>query len=174
VNVAYELGDWVDICFYGDKNFYLQRKEKLANFMGLKITCHQSGQNQPWIKFIEKDLNHSKGISTRPDRISWNGNSGAAAISVAAWTGVKRILLLGFDMKLGETKYQHFHDAYHRGKVVEQARLKKLPFDIHLKGFAQIAVDAEKMGIEIWNVNPDSAIVEFPKISLKELLNGHS
>jgi len=174
VNATYALGDWIDICFYGDNNFYLQYREHLALFPNLKVTCHDSGLSQPWLKVVGKDYEHPKGISTRSDRVSWNGNSGAAAISLAAWTGAKRILLLGFDMKLNENKRQHFHDVYHRGEIKEEQRLMKLPFDKHLRGFAQIKIDATNLGIQIINVNPDSAIPEFPKMSLKEVLNGSS
>jgi hypothetical protein len=33
-----------------------------------------------------------------------------------------------------------------------------------------IAKDAKKMGVEIINVNPDSAITVFPKLELKDIL----
>lgn len=171
INVAYLLGDWIDICFFGDVNFFLHRKEELAQFPGLKITCTGLAETQDWMKVMAKDTEHSKGLSSRPDRVSWNGNSGAAAISIAAWAGAKRILLLGFDMKLDDTKYQHFHNAYGKGSIVKEDDLRKLPFYRHLWGFSEIQKDAKERGIAIINVNPNSAIIEFPKKSLKEIIN---
>ena len=41
-------------------------------------------------------------------------------------------------------------------------------------GFAQIAKDAKSRGIEILNANPKSAIEEFKKYSVKELLYDNS
>jgi hypothetical protein len=45
-----------------------------------------------------------------------------------------------------------------------------LPFDRHLRGFAQIAKDAQQRGIEIINACPESAITQFHKCNVKELL----
>ena len=39
-----------------------------------------------------------------------------------------------------------------------------------MRGCDQIARDAKRLGIEIVNLNPDSAIVQFRKVSLKEFL----
>jgi hypothetical protein len=121
-------------------------------------------------KYLAKDTSHTKGISDNPKMVSWNGNSGAAAISLAVHTGAKRIILLGFDMKLSSSKTQHWHNLYGRGVIQDNKKLMKLPFDRHLRGFADIAKDAKRMGIEILNCCPDSAIKEFPRYSLKELI----
>ena len=172
INVAYLLGDWLDMCFFGDVDFFLKRKEALAEWPGLKITCSDTASKQPWLKFIEKDREHPKGISTRPDRVSWNLNSGACAISIAAWTGAKRIFLLGFDMNLGADKRQHFHNAYERAPVTDEEKFRRWmgTFDRHIRGFEFIAEDAKKMGIEIINVSPTSEIREFRKVSLNEII----
>jgi hypothetical protein len=45
-----------------------------------------------------------------------------------------------------------------------------LPFERHLRGFPEIARDAKQRGIQIINVCPNSAIKEFPKINLKDVL----
>jgi hypothetical protein len=46
----------------------------------------------------------------------------------------------------------------------------QLPFPKHLVGFPAIKEDADKLGVQIFNVCPDSAIKEFPKLTLKEAL----
>ncbi len=170
VNVAFMIGDWIDMVFFGDKGFFLRYQDQLAQFPGIKVTCTHSGSKQDWIKFLPHDKEHVRGISTIPSKVSWNGNSGAAAINLAAHTGAKRIILLGFDMTLGENKMQHWHDIYQRGKIESQERLRKIPFDRYLTGFKQIASDAGKLGIEILNASPQSKIKEFKKFTLKELL----
>ena len=114
VNMSYKLGDWVDFVFYGDNGYFLREKKGLAEFPGIKVTCSPQGGQYSWIKYVGRDGNHHRGISPNPSMVSWNGNSGAAAISLAAHLGVKKIILLGFDMKLGEGNAQHWHDLYHR------------------------------------------------------------
>ena len=174
INVAYQFGNWIDMCFFGDKNFLLLHKAGLSNFRKLVITCHPKvgEQNTSWIKYLPHERagkSRKMGISTRPDMVCWNENSGAAAISVAAWTGVKRIILVGFDMTLDSvSKEQHFHNSYcEKGKGLLP---KQLPFEKHLTAWSAIKSDADSMGIEILNTSLNSAIKEIPKVHIKELL----
>ena len=169
INVSFMIGDWMDVAFFGDIGFFLRYKEQLAAFPGMKVCCHPQIEKFKWVKYLGRD-HKSKGISDNPKTISWNFNSGAAAISMAAHTGAKRIILVGFDMKLDEKNKQHWHNVYGRGPIVEQKRIMKLPFNRHLRGFPEIAKDAKAMGIEILNACPDSAITNFPKYSVSDLL----
>ena len=170
INVAYMLGDWIDMVFFGDGGFFLNHRERLAQFPGLKVSCHAGANKENWVKFLQRDGKKPRGISTAPNMVSWNGNSGSAAISVAAWAGAKRIILLGFDMKLSVNNRQHFHDVYRKGPADDDRKKRKLPFDRHMRGFPLIAEDAKTLDIEILNACPDSAITSFPKYSVKELL----
>ncbi len=171
INVAYQLGDWVDMVFFGDGGFFLKYQAKLAEFPGLKVSCSPKTNNVNWVKFLLRDKKHPRGISPNPKMVSWNGNSGAAAVSIAANAGARRIILLGFDMKVGEGDDQHWHNLYGRsaGKGTER-RARKMPFHRHLKGFPAIAEDAKRRKIEILNASPDSAIECFRKVSVKDLL----
>lgn len=167
INVAYMIGEWVDIVFFGDGSFFDAHKERLYMFSNLKVSSVPKTEKFSWIKTLNKDPSHPFGISTHPATVSWNKNSGASAISVAVHTGAKRIFLLGFDMKLVDNK-QHFHSVYNGNG--EPKNKVKLPFQRHLQGFSTIATDAERMGVEIINVNPDSAITNFRKVNLQEAL----
>lgn len=168
INVAFMLGPWVDMVFFGDNNFFVSNKEALYKFPGLKLSCAPSTDKFPWVKYLNKNPTHPAGISPTPQTVSWNKNSGGCAISVAAHTGVKRIFLLGFDMCLDTANSQHFHSVYNTNGQPKNVR--NLPFRRHLQGFPAIANDAKKLGIQIINVNPNSAINEFPKMTLKEAL----
>lgn len=176
INVAFLIGDWIDMVFFGDSKFFHQYKEKLARFPGMRVTCNPGLKGIPWVKWLARDIRHSFGIGSTPDMVSWNSNSGAAAISVAAHAGAKRIILLGFDMKQGVDKSKHWHRLYQPIITPAEAKRKgvilhqRMPFDRHLKCFPTIAKEAAERGIEILNASPDSAITVFPKYSVKELL----
>ena len=172
INVAYLIGDWIDMVFFGDNGFFLKHKDALEAWPGLKLCCSTGTGSYSFIKFLMKDTKKAYGISANPKMVGWNGNSGAASISVAANAGAKRIFLLGFDMTLDETNSQHWHSLY-RGYFEEhnlKPRQRKTPFHRHLIGFKTIAVDAKQRGIQIINVCPTSAITEFPKVTLEEAL----
>ncbi len=164
INNAYQLGSWIECLFFGDSSWFLVHQKRLANWPGLKVTCSPRFANgkRKGIKYLAKDSGHRRGISSHPGKLSWNSNSGAAAISLAVKFGVRRIFLLGFDMQKSG-KYTHWHGSHGRSP-------KKLPYDHHKKGFGPIAQDAAKIGVEIFNVNDRSSVEEFPIISLAEAL----
>lgn len=169
VNNAYQIGHWIDILFFGDCGWYNVHRQALIDFPRIKITsCHnRTFDKKENIKVLERDKTHKKGISSNKSKVSWNTNSGAAAISVAAHLGIKRIILLGFDMSLdNHSKYSHFHGSHRK----PEQGIKSPPFKRHLLGFPAISEDAKKMGIEIINASPKSTINVFPRVSVKELL----
>jgi hypothetical protein len=179
INVAFLIGDWIDVCFFGDGKSFRQNKENLASWPGLKVTCNPGLIKVPWVKYLERDSAHPYGISSKLDSVSWNLNSGSAAVSIAANAGAKRIILLGFDMKLGDGGGKHWHRLYNptfSSKEITNLRKIgfrheiKMPFERHLRGFPQMAKDAQARGIEIINACPESAITVFPKCNVKDLL----
>ena len=173
VNAAFYLGSWVDIAFFGDGGFYFQNRKELLEFPNMLVSCNPALSNNKkaiGVKFIRRDGRYRHGISFRKGSVSWNKNSGAAAINLAVHLGAKRIYLLGFDMKLGEGDLQWWHKHYKRAQNDKKTHPKKLPFQNHLEGFPVIARDARRHGIEIFNISRDSAITNFPKITVQEAL----
>lgn len=181
INVAYLIGDWIDMVFFGDPGFFRGQRESLAKWPGIKITCWEGAERLPWVKYLARDPKKNQGISSNPATIVWNANSGAAAISIAANAGAKRIILVGFDMKRNPTGNKHWHTLY---GIPTPPRAVKVRGDVpntpehnfarHLRGFGQIARDAQERGIEILNACPESAIKQFPKYTIKELLIDNS
>lgn len=165
VNVAYKMGSWADILFFGDTSTWTEDKEGISNFKGLRITCAENiDKANTKLKFVTKNPRKKIGITTQTNLVSWNYNSGAAAMNIAVHTGVKRIILLGFDMKLDTGQNQHWHKLYASPiKVVQQS------FNKHLIGFPEIKKDLDLLGIEVINCNPNSAIECFKKINFKDL-----
>lgn len=174
INNAYMIGEWIDVEFFGDFNWYLPHRETLAKWPKLKVSCAaRFGGDMPYegVKYLEKDKQKGSGISTDPTTVCWNNNSGSAAISMAHHFGVKRVLLLGFDMSLDTNNVSHWHGSHGKARRKPPDLKRKLSsFNRHLRGFPDIARDAKFLGLTIINVSPDSAIQEFPKVELKEVL----
>jgi len=165
VNMAYKIGDWIDCVFFGDRGFLLKQQADFFAFNGLRVTCASGvGDYNGNLKVVERDTRKKNGISFVPNKLCWNNNSGAAAINLAVHFGVKRIILLGFDMKLDSGQNQHWHKYYHTDvKMVDQT------MKMHLKSFPAIAKDLDGK-VEIINCSPDSSIVDFPKLNFKDIL----
>jgi len=166
VNIAFKLGDWVDIAFFGDRTFGLKYRKELEEFPNYVMTCSATVAKDDNFIYIDKDRNHVTGISPYPGKICWNNSSGAAAIDLAIHLGAKRIFLLGFDMNLDQQNHQHWHNAYRR-EHDEQVAKRALPFTIHIKPFQKIADEAKLNDVSVYNVNPYSNINVFEKIDFR-------
>ena len=168
VNVAFMLGSWISVLYFCDTGFFRNYKNDVLDFHNIKATCvnHLDRNLMPLtrnIKRLKRDMRY--GLSTKADTICWNFNSGGAAIDFAAHTGVKRILLLGFDMRYVDNK-SHWHAGYQTYvKPTNPASFRRF-----LRSFHAIASDAKRRRIEILNVSMDSAIKELPKVQLKDVI----
>ena len=165
VNVAYKIGNWIDAVFFGDPSTWQEDKANLIQFKGLRVTCANELNNDTRLKWLQRDTRKKHGISNNPEMVAWNSNSGAACINLAVHFGVKRIILLGFDMNTDAGKNQHWHKFY----STKQTQLEST-FRRHLVGFPIIKQDLDALGIEIINANPDSAITAFPRMNFKDIV----
>jgi hypothetical protein len=164
VNMAFELGNWIDMIVFGDSSFLQRTKKGLMKYTGIKVCCHPASNEhkEKWIKYVDRDRKRQYGISENPKQIIWCDHSGGAAINVAYLTGAKRIMLLGFDMCRGKDGKSHWHGFYGSPKV---------QYDRFILSFTKIADDLKRLGIEILNVNLNSKINEFPKVGINQILN---
>lgn len=173
VNSAYKLGDWIDIVTFGDIDWYKANRQELLKKKVILVAFNQIEEDIKYafdgIRTVPRNLDVPKGLSTKPNTVSWNKNTGLASINLAYHLGVKRIFLLGFDMKLDDSKKQHWHGLYSSYNRTEFAP-HKLPFGWHLPKIPNIWEQSKRLGFEIINVTDDSAIKHFPKVQLNDVL----
>jgi hypothetical protein len=164
VNMAYKLGDWIDMLFFGDPSYWKKNKYDILNFRGLRVSCAPDILDVKGVKYIAKNKQQKFGITDDPRMLSWNNNSGSSAINVAVHTGVKRIILLGFDMSLDTNKNQHWHKFYATDPRTIGRTLRS-----HLDGFGSMVHDLKKLNIEVLNCSPESKIEGFKKVNFKDI-----
>jgi len=167
VNNAYTLGDWVDVCWFGDARWYGWHCEALKSFKGMIYHCANRIKGQRIDRVKRVGRGKSQGLDRRPEYVAWNRSSGASAINLAYHLGAKRIILLGFDMRKrivdGEER-QNWHKDH---KVVGA---KANPYPRFLQVFRLINIDAKKLGVEILNATPNSSIKDFPIVDLESVV----
>ena len=164
INAAYQLGSWVDYVYFMDKDYMLAERGGLSKFPNKVISALEYSETEDWCYTVKGTQEH--GICETPNTIAYNWSSGAAAINLAYHLGAKKIVLLGFDMKLTRGK-QHFHQAgngYTKPKLIDKV------FKRHLQAFEYIKNDADRLGVEIINASPKSAIKEFKRATLNSIL----
>lgn len=165
VNNAHQAAPWADVMFYGDGPWLRDHRRALLEFGGLKLTTCRSHVDEPGIRVIDRDMiNH--GISTDPSVVRWNRSSGACAMNIAAHFGVRRITLLGFDMRHVDGR-KHWHPDL-PGDIADN------PYPRFLEVFPKIAADLAAIGIEVVNATPGSALTVWPIVHPDELGIGRS
>ena len=166
-NLSYQLGNWIPVMYFCDKGFYLTNRELLLGFHNLKVTDVslpiRYANDHVNIKKMRRD--NRAGISKDRDCICWNRNSGGGAINLAVHFGVKRILLLGYDMKSQKNGQPRWHVGQRNYSVATGDRT----YERFLRMYPFIARHAKERGVEILNVTDDSALDVFPKVSLKDV-----
>lgn len=173
--------DWVDICWFGDKRWFFWHKKCLKYFGGLIATCGEKLKD-PMVLSITRGK--SMGIDPDPRRVSWNKSSGGSAINFAYHLGAKRIVLVGFDMRpldiseiINNKEVSYLQSYFRKGGQIknyhpDHPSPNKDPYERFLKAFHFIRKDARKLGVEIINATPGSALSLFPIVPLEELING--
>jgi len=168
-NNAYELGTWVDWIIFADKRWWGWNYEKVERWQNRdRVICLvpqllDDQQRWPFLKFVRRDEARF-GLSVEQDTICWNRGCGGAAINLAYLLGARRIVLLGFDMRMVEGKH-NWHDNHKHEERPKIYQNSMVPF---LKPMS----DAMKVtGLQIVNCTPKSALNVFTLESLDVVLN---
>jgi len=164
-NDAYLLGEEiVDVCCFGDHDWYKVHKKSLADFKGLKVTCNKDCIGEPNIMMLER---RPREMPLAKRRICWHTNTGTVAIHLAAKFGCSVCVLLGFDMKLGKFGESNWHKHnVHPDQDKDIYRKKFLPgFECFTRGLMKRYPD-----FKVYNATEGSELKEFPMLSLEKAL----
>lgn len=161
VNNAYQVDPDADVVYWGDTDWYLAHRTRLARHGApYKITANGA----PPIVGLNPILMGRKmappGISTSPQHLAGQ-NSGHQAINLAYHFGAKRILLLGFDMTTKRGNNWHPGHASHASE--DRYVTAFIP---EMKAAAE---DLKALGVEVLNCSSGSALTCFPMTTLEEL-----
>lgn len=88
------------------------------------------------------------------------GNSGYQAINLAFHAGVRRIVLLGYDMQRTGGRSHWFGD--HPGRLNVAS-----PYERWVRDFASIAADLEAEGVEVINASRETALECFRRAPIE-------
>jgi len=164
VNNAYWFDLEADLLCWGDIRWWLDNKSDVKRHIGMKVTWIHSPE-EPGIKFYElaKQKEPAPSISRHAGLIQ-GSNTGHGAINLAYLLGVKKILLLGFEMKIGSKN--NFHTRHTRHANAERYA------NVFIPEMARSAGELRSLGVEVINCTPDSALTCFPMRTLEEALGG--
>lgn len=146
----YALGIRASIeAFPGERHLcvFQRHHEKFAGWRDVKIWRRVHGLQPSLAPLVLASGGH-----TTP------GCSGYVALNLALQMGARRVVLIGYD----------FHDAYNYFFTPDPYPRVSIPGV--RASFREVAKQYRRLGVEVINANPDSAIDAFPRMSLEEAL----
>ena len=159
VNTTYMMAPWAHILYAGDFLFIKTHHRRMAQCQGSIWTTDSTAAEQ-------YGVNRWKGrndVGLGETMIHLNGNSGAQAINLAYLFGARKIVLLGFTMREIDGK-KHFHGDHEKPLVQKQL------FGEWMHKMEFVARDAKRLGVDVVNADPLSAMTCFRMGNLEDEL----
>lgn len=138
-----------------------------SSFGGLKISQDGHKPKPAWgLKLITIDKHCDRLLFNRLGEIGEGGNGGFHALNLAVQFGARRIVLVGYDMRvdLGVNWHgEHGHGLPNPG-APNVIRWRKV-----LDAQASLLTN---MGVEVLNASPVSTLTAFPKVDFTTVMHG--
>lgn len=161
INNSWALAPWADVLYACDSSWWRANKGAVSGFRGLKISQDAKAQKRfPEIRLIATNRNvHDITVDT-PGLVGWGGNGGFQALNLAVQFGVRKIILVGYDMTLDHG--MHWHGEHPKG--LNNPRQHNVVRWRELMDGA--AGTLKSLGVEVVNTSERSALRAYPKESL--------
>ena len=163
INDSFLLAPWADILYFCDFSWWKEHRESvLKNFTGTRV-CTLENTGIPGILSLRST--GETGLETDPSGIRHGCNSGYQCINLAYHLGAKRILLLGFDMRVVRG---NLHWNIRPGKQTAEGFQHTLTHAM-LPKFGTLREPLREAGVVVLNATPDSALKVWPYVPLEKV-----
>lgn len=174
VNNSWRLCPWADVLYACDFSWW-DANAGVTEFLGMRVS-QDPKVNRKWpaIRYINCIRSYEdKGPSDRRGSIGWGGNGGFQAVNLAVQFGCKRIVLVGFDMRIDRGLHWHGKHGKYKSGLGEMRALKN-PHAQQVERWRK-AMDACKpwldaRGIKVINCSLVSALRNYPKMKFEDAL----
>lgn len=166
INTSWELAPWADVLYACDVGWWREHNGKNSNwrnFVGMKVTQDELARQEFDIHRVICERHHENLVLDRPGQVGWGGNSGFHCINLSLQWGVKKIILVGYDMQLDNGSHWH---GDHKGLN----NPTKPNVDRWRKTIDANAQTIQDLGVRVFNCSPVSALKRYPKTTIEEAL----
>lgn len=163
VKSAWAVYRQADVLFFADGRWWREKALRPGEkeFAGPIVTTAPEIGDARVMRIKKINPTH---LSADPKAVALARSSTTGAINLAIHFGSKKIVLLGVDAKPAADGTRHNH------RLKWPWPLKDGCWTAQAKEFEAIAPSAVKMGVEIVNANPDSAVHVWPRLKFEECL----
>lgn len=151
---------------YACDAIWWQRANGAKDFRGLKLSQDKIAKRSfSDVELVEVVRHHDKLLIEKPGVVGWGGNSGFHALNLAVQFGAAKIILVGYDMTLKHGLHWHERhpEGMHNPSDGNVARWRRVT--------DEAAVFLKELRVTVINASPISALVAYPKMTLREALD---
>lgn len=179
INDSWRLAPWLDCLYFTDATWYTQQLQKDPWALDVSINFGQllykkmfangstppAFADHPQIKQLK--LTGQDGLETDPSGLRHGSNSTYAAMNLAYHFGVKRIVLLGLDMRVVKGR-THWHDSPRPDGYAD------VLWQSHKPHYQTLVEPLQSAGVDVLNATPGSALTCWPIVTLESILKGEA
>jgi len=166
VNSSWALCPWADVLYACDYEWW-KFADGCPQFKGLKISVDPRACNSTtgWdVKHVMCSKVGDQIEFNNHGRIGWGGNSGFGALNLAIQFGVKKIILVGYDMTIRHGSHWHgdHPDSLKNPSIANSGRWRR--------AIDEAARFIAAHRIKVINCSPISTLINYPVMTLEEAL----
>ena len=160
INNAVDMVPLAPICYAADYQWW-ELRQGLPWFRGARFSLPPFNRERyPNVHVLR--MTGPDGLELDSTGLRSGGSGGYQAINLAVHLQADRVLLLGYDMKPAADGRHHWHEP-HAGD-------RHLNYALRLPAFETLVEPLRRIGVDVVNCTPDSALTTFPTRSLREVL----
>lgn len=169
IKTSWKLAPWADALYGCDKPWWMAN-QGVPEFRGLKFSPSPTASKLYPAVTLVKLVPKAEILTGEIGRIgcglrSGGGHSGFQALNLAVQFGVRRIILVGFDMTLDRGEHWHPHAVGTKAKKDRKGMTEcRVALD-------QCAPQLSRLGVEVINAAPQSALVNYPKMDFRDAIH---
>jgi hypothetical protein len=163
INTSWRLVPWADILFACDQRWWTQY-HGCPEFGGLRLTIDKHAAREFGLGYAHCMKPDDRVFLEPKGTVGWGGNSGFHCLNLAIQFAVKRVLLVGYDMRID--RGPHWHGEHPRGMHNPSA----MNVERWRRAVDNAAKIAKAQGVEVINCSSVSALQNYPKMGFAEAL----
>lgn len=163
VNDAYRMAPWAEVLYACDGEWW-EKYGGVPTFEGERWTASLEASRKYGLRYISGG--HDCAFSAQQGFIAYGGNSGFQALNLAYLQGMLDIVLLGFDMGVGDDGKTHWFGDHPRDIR------RPSNYAGWVKRFNLAAPVIQSLGCKVVNCSRRTALECFPRMDLESALKG--
>jgi hypothetical protein len=162
INDSFELAPWAGVLYFCDQRWWDRKKfDVKTRFQGRQLVTLEN--IIPGVRTLRNS--GALGLETDPGALRHGSNSGYQAINLAYHFGARRIILLGYDLRIDGDR-THWHPG-HPGQTPAGFGLT---LKTMLATFPSLVEPLKEAGVEVLNATEGSALDCFPRVPLTTVM----